>query len=418
MITKTLDGISFPLREDFDFSFVSRWGRVFKVFPDQDSGNICFGTERAGGAEKDGERFFLKFAGAPTWRYEGDIADAVANLKKAAGNYTALRHPLLIELTEEMEIGGGYLTVFRWTDGVCMGKMYPESRERFFTLPVEKRQKVYVDILDFLQMTAERGYTPVDFYDGSILYDFGREKTVICDIDFFEKTPYINTMGRMWGSARFMAPEEFTLGAPVDEVTNVFLAGAVAFALFGGELDRSRELWVLGDEAYAVALKAVSEKREDRYENLAAFRAAWKAAMCKCKVITPAGGLDDYRFTVIFAKYGDKWVFPRHRKRQTFETAGGHIEPGETPLDCAKRELWEETGAKEFTIRPVFDYWAADEIGDSNGAVFYAEISEFGQLPTDFEMREVGLFDGLPEELTYPYITPVLFKALTEGEYL
>lgn len=157
MITKTIDGISFPLREDFDFSFVSRWGSVFKVFPDQDSGNICFGVE------KDGERFFLKFAGAPTWRYEGDIADAVANLKKAAGNYIALRHPCLIELTEEMEIGGGYLTVFRWTDGVCMGKMYPESREKFFTLPMEKRQKVYVDILDFLQMTAERGYTPLIF---------------------------------------------------------------------------------------------------------------------------------------------------------------------------------------------------------------------------------------------------------------
>ncbi|MBR6791186.1 MAG: NUDIX domain-containing protein [Oscillospiraceae bacterium] len=140
--------------------------------------------------------------------------------------------------------------------------------------------------------------------------------------------------------------------------------------------------------------------------------------MCRCKVIAPAGGLDDYRFTVIFAKYGDKWVFPRHRKRQTFETAGGHIEPGETPLDCAKRELWEETGAKEFTIRPVFDYWAADETGDANGAVFYAEISEFGELPAEFEMREVGLFDSLPEELTYPYITPVLFRALTEGEYL
>ncbi|MBQ4051369.1 MAG: NUDIX domain-containing protein [Oscillospiraceae bacterium] len=410
MVTCTLNDISFPMRDKFDFSFVSRWGKVFKVFPDQDSGNICFGTE------KDGERFFLKFAGAPTVRYEGNTADAVAALKKAAGNYIALRHPLLIELLEELEIGGGYLIVFRWTDGVCMGKQYPESRAKFFTLPIEKRQKVFVDILDFLAMTAERGYTPVDFYDGSILYDFEQEKTVICDIDFFEKTPFVNSMGRMWGSARFMAPEEFILGAPIDEATNVFLAGAVAFALFGGELDRSREKWALHDDAYAVALKAVSEKREDCYQSLAQFRAAWKAAMCKCRVIAPVGGLDDYRFTVIFAKYKDKWVFPRHRKRQTFETAGGHIEPGETPLDCAKRELWEETGAKEFTIRPVFDYWAADEIGDSNGAVFYAEIAEFGDLPADSEMREVGLFDDLPEDLTYPYITPVLFKALTEGE--
>ena len=76
MTTQILNGISFPMKEEFDFSFVSRWGRVFKVFPNQDSGNICFGTE------KNGERFFLKFAGAPTARYEGDPADAVANLKK------------------------------------------------------------------------------------------------------------------------------------------------------------------------------------------------------------------------------------------------------------------------------------------------------------------------------------------------
>ena len=410
MTTQILDGISFPMRETFDFSFVSRWGRVFKVFPHQDSGNICFGTVR------DGERFFLKFAGAPTERYEGNIADAVANLKKAAGNYTALRCPLLIELVEEMEVAGGYLMVFRWTDGVCMGKMYPESRARFFTLPLEKRQRVFLDILDFLQMTAERGYTPVDFYDGSILYDFEQEKTVICDIDFFEKTPYVNTMGRMWGSARFMAPEEFTLGAPVDEVTNVFLAGAMAFSLFGGETDRSRDLWVLHDEAYAVALRAVAEDREDRYQSLAEFRAAWKAAMCRCRALSAEEKAENCRFTVIFARYRDKWVFPRHRARQTYETAGGHIEPGETPLDCAKRELWEETGAKEFTIRHLFDYWAADETGDAYGAVFYAEITEMGQLPADFEMKEVGLFDSLPENLTYPHITPVLFKSLTGRE--
>ena len=38
------------------------------------------------------------------------------------------------------------------------------------------------------------------------------------------------------------------------------------------------------------------------------------------------------------------------RSRRTWETAGGHIEKGETTLDCAKRELREETGAEEFYI--------------------------------------------------------------------
>lgn len=55
-----IDGLKYKMKEHFDFGFISRYGKVFKVFDDQDSGNICFGTE------KDGEKFFVKFAGTPT----------------------------------------------------------------------------------------------------------------------------------------------------------------------------------------------------------------------------------------------------------------------------------------------------------------------------------------------------------------
>lgn len=270
MIIQQLDGISFRMREPFDFSFVHRWGRVFRVFDDQDSGNICFGTEQ------DGERFFLKFAGAPTARYEGKAADAVNRLKAALPVYRELRHPCLIELLEEAEIGSGYLAVFRWTDGVCMGKQYPESRAKFLTLPMAARERVFSDILDFHMQAAKRGYVAVDFYDGSILYDFEAEKTVLCDIDFYRKGPFVNEMGRLWGSSRFMSPEEFTLGAGIDEVTNVFLMGAVAFALFGGELDRSRGCWQLDGQRYSAALRAVSDDRTQRFQSLRDFAAAWE----------------------------------------------------------------------------------------------------------------------------------------------
>lgn len=40
-----IDGIPYRTKEDFDFSFLGRYGRVFQVFDDQDSGNICFGVE-------------------------------------------------------------------------------------------------------------------------------------------------------------------------------------------------------------------------------------------------------------------------------------------------------------------------------------------------------------------------------------
>ena len=37
------DGIQYKLKSPYDFSFLSRYGRVFRVFDDQDSGNIGFG---------------------------------------------------------------------------------------------------------------------------------------------------------------------------------------------------------------------------------------------------------------------------------------------------------------------------------------------------------------------------------------
>lgn len=60
-----IDGIPFKLKSAFDFSFMKEYGTVFKVYDDQDSGNICFGTE------KDGQRYFVKFAGAPTDQFGG-----------------------------------------------------------------------------------------------------------------------------------------------------------------------------------------------------------------------------------------------------------------------------------------------------------------------------------------------------------
>lgn len=65
--------------------------------------------------------------------------------------------------------------------------------------------------------------------------------------------------------------------------------------------------------------------------------------------------VDDHllRFAVIVARHRGKWVFCKHRERDTYELPGGHREPGERILEAARRELQEETGATAFSIRPV-----------------------------------------------------------------
>jgi ADP-ribose pyrophosphatase YjhB (NUDIX family) len=139
------------------------------------------------------------------------------------------------------------------------------------------------------------------------------------------------------------------------------------------------------------------------------------------RVITaPLGTLEKYRFTVVFARIAatGQWLYARHRARTTWETAGGHIEPGETPEACARRELYEETGATQFTLRPLFDYAVHREREFSYGQVFWAEIEALGAIPEGSEMAEVAQVDGVPERMTYPGILPVLFGAVGEQGYL
>ena len=85
-------------------------------------------------------------------------------------------------------------------------------------------------------------------------------------------------MGRMYGSSRFMSPEEFQLGATIDEITNVYTMGATAFALFGGERDRSIEKWTLNTALYDVAKKAVSNERSQRQQSIEQLIEEWRAA--------------------------------------------------------------------------------------------------------------------------------------------
>ena len=267
-----IDGIPFKLKSPFNFDFIGKYGKVFKVFDDQDSGNICFGTETGG------QKFFVKFAGAPTKEYNGTADEAIKRLKSTLPIYEDLKHKNLIELVCAEEIGSGFAMVFKWAEGDCAGRQYPDSHRKFIALPNEAKLKVFSDVLDFLAHVNSRGYVAIDFYDGSIMYDHGSGKTTICDIDLFQKQPYTNDMGRMWGSAKFMSPEESERGAVIDEITNVYTAGAFAFALFG-RYERSFEKWALSKALYDVAAKAVSADRGERQKSIKQFIEEWETAL-------------------------------------------------------------------------------------------------------------------------------------------
>lgn len=121
------------------------------------------------------------------------------------------------------------------------------------------------------------------------------------------------------------------------------------------------------------------------------------------------------KFAVIIARYNGKWVFCRHRERDTYEIPGGHREAGESIAETARRELTEETGAANFALSPVCVYSVTgknrvNETGEETfGMLFFAEIQAFAEKP-DSEIEEVRLFDALPQRWTYPLIQPLLLK--------
>lgn len=117
-------------------------------------------------------------------------------------------------------------------------------------------------------------------------------------------------------------------------------------------------------------------------------------------------------FVVTFARYREGWLFSRHRARDTWETQGGHVDPGETPEAAARRELYEESGAVPRSLTPICGYWAERDGRRRHGVVFLGDIDRLSPLPPS-EMAEVRWFAALPESLTYPQITPILFARVS-----
>lgn len=295
MTEQTINGIPFPMKELCDFSFLQAYGSVFQVFAQNDSGNISFGV---GQGER---RFFLKVAGAPTAYSCLSPAQVVENLRTALPLYQRLAHPSLIRLVEHFPQGELYVAVFQWAEGDCLfdhwnferyaatGELSPG--ERFRRLPPAEKLAAFREVFAFLRHVEEQGYAPVDFYDGSLLYDFAARRLTICDIDLFRQRPLRNTLGADYpGTKRMKAPEEYQLGADITPATAVFTVGALLSSFFGRasqeELQRAyreervlpcrRETWQLSQGRYEALCKAMEPNPIRRFPTVGDFWRAWE----------------------------------------------------------------------------------------------------------------------------------------------
>jgi serine/threonine protein kinase, bacterial len=243
-------------------------GHVFAQFDRQDSGNISYGV-RSGDA-----RCFVKTAGIAGSAAVLDRDQRIQLLRNAIEIARSCAHRLLVPLRRVIESPGGPLLVYDWFDGELVG-VAPDQRadptssfQRFRALPTLEHE--LAAIFDLHVALAAEGWIANDFYDGCLMYEFAASELRVIDLDGYHRGPFRNEMGRLFGSTRFMAPEEFERGAMIDERTSVFTMGRAAF-VFLGEADAFR-----GTAAQlAAALTACQPDPSKRFPSLRAFRDAW-----------------------------------------------------------------------------------------------------------------------------------------------
>ena len=260
--------------------YLNSVGSVFAVFDGrtQDSGNISYGVQITQG------RYFVKTPGHPDDPNPFlSHSERVSLLRNAVRLWQSCNHPTLPPLHQVIESPTGPLLVYQWMEGELIRvdaaiRNDPQSTfQRFRRLPSQEIIRALDLIYELHHQLAQLGWIAVDFYDGCLIYNFDRQELHVVDLDHYSKAPFINEMGRMFGSSRFMAPEEFERGARIDERTTVFTMGRTAAVLLSdGTLERPP--FRGSDALYEVVCHACHDDPRERYDSMATFFAAWMDA--------------------------------------------------------------------------------------------------------------------------------------------
>jgi len=259
-------------------AYLTRIGAIFATFDarTQDSGNVSYGVEAAG------RRWFVKTAGDPAdltpFLPHNERVALLLNARRLARSVSDSALPALQGVTQSP---WGPMLVYDWAPGELVGT--PAARrddsesafQRFRRLPREQLTAAIDTILDVHLKLCATGWIACDFYDGSLMYDFAAHQTWLIDLDSYRKGAFINEMGRMFGSTRFMAPEEFERGALIDERTTVFTLGR-AISVFLGDGDLDRAGFRGGEGQFAAMTMACRPDPADRLQSVAELARAWR----------------------------------------------------------------------------------------------------------------------------------------------
>lgn len=267
-------------------AYIARHGRIEREFSrrTQDSGNISWIVEAPKG------RFFIKTAGTAAPPRPGapapyfDHPGRVRSLRNAVDLARSCDHPALPALLNVIETPTGPMLVYQAVPGELIGGISPAERadpasayQRLASLPAAAQLPLFDTLIDLHRALAGLGWVACDLYDGSLIVDFDTLTVHVVDLDDYRRGPSRNDMGRMLGSSRFMAPEEFELGAALDQRTTVFTLGRLV-RHFTTRLTEDPGSFSGPAGLAAVIEQAVQPAPDDRFPTVAAFASAWQSA--------------------------------------------------------------------------------------------------------------------------------------------
>jgi hypothetical protein len=273
--------------------FVASCGAKVETFDrSQQSGNVSWIV-----ATDDGE-LFVKSAGATAPPEPGspapyfDHAGRVLLLRNATAVAASCDHRALARLRNVVEARDGPVLVYDRAPGELIGtprdrRSDPDSPyRRFAALPEERHVPLVCELFEAHAALAAAGWVAADLYDGCLIVDVAANRLTLIDLDTYARGPFVNEMGRMFGSDRFMAPEEHVLGALIDQRTTVFTLGRLALH-FGTATTDDPTTYVGGVDRAAVLVQATSPDPRDRYPDVAALTAAYRAAASSTRLDRP-----------------------------------------------------------------------------------------------------------------------------------
>ena len=247
--------------------YLAGLGTPFEAFLNQDSRNTCYSFHAPTG---------------PVWVKLLNLAQTpIADLQAVIDFYNGLHSPLIPRNWRLIELEDGLLMQHDWVPGRVLHSPEEDRHDpgstyqQFMRLPMTQRLAVYAAILHLFVEIEEKGIVIEDFYDGCILYDFETGQAHVCDLDHIHHGAYVLDKDRQYGSARFMAPEEFHKGSLIDRRTNVYTLGATGFVLLNDNR-RQRADWPLGEASYRVLAKATAVNKEDRLGSGREFSEQWE----------------------------------------------------------------------------------------------------------------------------------------------